>query len=113
MFMTPSRLLYASLVVRLSYRPLLTSLSRTRTQMPSDPPSPARPQRPTHPRTQTTTARSALTPAQAIAQAWMRESPESQQKWRKADALAKEKYMNPIRWNTAGRSPERKDKGKL
>ncbi|KAI9067341.1 hypothetical protein FKP32DRAFT_1588699 [Trametes sanguinea] len=82
--------------------------------MPSDPPSPARPQRPTHPRTQTTTTpRSALTPAQAIAQAWMRESPEAQQKWRKADALAKEKYMNPVRWNTAGQSPERKDKGKL
>ncbi|KAI0663365.1 hypothetical protein C8Q70DRAFT_1042134 [Cubamyces menziesii] len=82
--------------------------------MPSDPPTPTRPQRPTPTRTQTTTAaRSALTPAQAIAQAWMRESSEAQQKWRVADALAKEKYVNPIRWSTAGRSPERKAKGKL
>ncbi|KAI0368307.1 hypothetical protein BV20DRAFT_969352 [Pilatotrama ljubarskyi] len=81
--------------------------------MPSDPPSPARPQRPTTQRTQTTPTRSAVTPAQAIAQAWMRESPEAQRKWRMADALAKEKYLNPLRWHAAGGSPERKTKGKL
>ncbi|KAI0759862.1 hypothetical protein BD413DRAFT_268594 [Trametes elegans] len=82
--------------------------------MPSDPPSPARPQRPTTPRTQTSPAPpSPLTPAQAIAQAWMRESPEAQQRWRRADEEAKERYHNPIRWNTAGRSPGRKTGGKL
>ena len=53
--------------------------------------------------------RATLTPAQAIAQAWMRESPEAQAAWRLADARAKEQYMNPVRWNT-GR-PEKKRNG--
>ncbi|EIW62787.1 uncharacterized protein TRAVEDRAFT_112771 [Trametes versicolor FP-101664 SS1] len=88
----------------------------------SDPPSPARPQRPTAsrtprpttPRTQTPPRGSPLTPAQAIAQAWMRESPESKQKWRAADAQARDSYTNPTRWNTGRRrSPEGKAKGKL
>ena len=102
--------------------------------MPSDPPSAPTTthphphphtlssQRPTPLRTQTaatatatTTAqsmsaqRATLTPAQAIAQAWMRESPEAQAAWRLADARAKEQYMNPVRWNT-GR-PEKKRNG--
>ncbi|KAM5531633.1 hypothetical protein V8D89_014685 [Ganoderma adspersum] len=92
--------------------------------MPSDPPSPTTlphphphtlTQRPSPPRTQTptltpcTAPRSPLSPAQAIAQAWMRESPEAQAQWRKADVRAKEQYTNPIRWNT-GR-PEKKRLG--
>ncbi|KAH9858902.1 hypothetical protein C2E23DRAFT_880316 [Lenzites betulinus] len=83
------------------------------TIMPSDPPSPARPQRPTAQRTQTP-PRSALTPAQAIAQAWMRESSESKKKWRAADAHARDRYTDPVRpWNAGAGSPERKAKGKL
>ncbi|EJF65032.1 hypothetical protein DICSQDRAFT_98495 [Dichomitus squalens LYAD-421 SS1] len=96
--------------------------------MPSDPPSPTtKPlphphahtlstQRPTPLRAQTTPAtqssapRAALTPAQAIAQAWMRESAEAQAQWRMADVRAKEQYMNPVRWNT-GRPEKKKRNG--
>ncbi|KAI0665994.1 hypothetical protein C8Q78DRAFT_995237 [Trametes maxima] len=84
-------------------------------QMPSsDPPSPTRLQRPTTQRAQSTPVRSSPpTPAEAIAQAWQSESPEAQQRWRRADSLARERYLNPFRWNTAGKSQERKPKGKL
>ncbi len=92
-----------------------------RTQMPSDPPSPTQAQRPSPHRTQSTTSplraqnttvsRSvSLSPAQAIAQAWMRESAESQQQWRMADLRVKEQYLNPIRWDTGFR-PEKKRNG--
>ncbi|KAI0823416.1 hypothetical protein BC628DRAFT_535227 [Trametes gibbosa] len=114
---TPSEPLSPSGRARYRRVPFMMFLSRSSwmcSAMPSDPPSPARPpKRPTAQRTQTP-QRSALTPAQAIAQAWMRESPESQKKWRAADAQAKDRYTDPLRpWNTAGRSPERKAKGKL
>ena len=56
------------------------------------------------------TPRAALNPAQAIAQAWLRESPEAQQQWRRADVRAKEQYLNPIRWDAAFR-PEKKKYG--
>ncbi|KAI1795505.1 hypothetical protein LXA43DRAFT_1090675 [Ganoderma leucocontextum] len=91
------------------------------TIMPSDPPSPTTLPHP-HPHTLTqrpitphraqatltpcSTPRATLSPAQAIAQAWMRELPEAQAQWRKADVRAQEQYTNPIRWNT-GR-PEKK-----
>ncbi|KAH9932438.1 uncharacterized protein B0H18DRAFT_859876, partial [Fomitopsis serialis] len=41
-----------------------------------------------------------LTPAQAIAEAWKRETPESQRQWRLADLRAKQQYISPARWST-------------
>ena len=71
--------------------------------MPSDPPSPTHPQqRPSPHRVHTTPAapRTALSPAAAIAQAWLRESAESQHQWRMADVRAKQSYLEPVRWGT-------------
>ncbi|KAG2745904.1 hypothetical protein P692DRAFT_20740948 [Suillus brevipes Sb2] len=48
--------------------------------------------------------RANLSPAQAIAQAWRRESPQSQEFWRQAEAKRKELYATP-------RSP--KPRGKM
>ena len=80
--------------------------------MPSDPPSPTHPHRPNPPRVHTASSapRTALSPAQAIAQAWLRESAEAQHQWRMADVRAKEKYLDPVRWN-AGASPGKKRGG--
>lgn len=38
-------------------------------------------------------------PADAIAEAWKKETPESQQYWRLADIRAKEKYLSPPVWS--------------
>jgi len=38
-----------------------------------------------------------LTPAQAIAEAWKRESIENQEKWRRIDAEVKVRYSKPVR----------------
>lgn len=85
--------------------------------MPSDPPSPTHTPHPSPHRVQTTPAAStplpALSPAQAIAQAWHRESAEAQQRWRMADKRAKEQYVNPTRWDTAFRSEKKKYGAKM
>ncbi|KZT71733.1 hypothetical protein DAEQUDRAFT_763576 [Daedalea quercina L-15889] len=41
-----------------------------------------------------------LTPAQAIAEAWRRETPEAQRQWRLADLRAKQQYLSPTNWTT-------------
>lgn len=38
-----------------------------------------------------------LSPAQAIAEAWKRESMENQEKWRRIDAEVKTRYNKPVR----------------
>ena len=92
--------------------------------MPSDPPSPTHAQRPSPHRAQSTTSpvrvqnsavprTVSLSPAQAIAQAWLRESAESQQQWRVADLRVKQQYLNPIRWDTGFRSEKRKNGAKM
>ncbi|KAH9929565.1 uncharacterized protein BXZ73DRAFT_102094 [Epithele typhae] len=83
------------------------------TVMPSDPPSPTHAPRSGPHRTPTTptTPRPALSPAQAIAQAWLRESAESQHQWRMADIRAKQKYLDPVRWSVAGPLPRKKREG--
>ncbi|KAF9472435.1 hypothetical protein BDN70DRAFT_886980 [Pholiota conissans] len=40
-----------------------------------------------------------ISPAQAIADAWKRESPENQEKWRKLDAEVKTRYNAPRKLN--------------
>jgi hypothetical protein len=40
---------------------------------------------------------SPLSPAQAIAEAWKRESNENQEKWRRIDAGVKVRYNKPVR----------------
>ncbi|PCH36023.1 hypothetical protein WOLCODRAFT_28303 [Wolfiporia cocos MD-104 SS10] len=42
-----------------------------------------------------------MSPAQAIAEAWKRETPESQRQWRMADVRAREQYVSPPRWTVA------------
>jgi len=43
------------------------------------------------------TPSSPLSPAQAIAEAWKRESQENQEKWRLIDAEVKARYNAPVR----------------
>ncbi|KAI0929865.1 hypothetical protein AcV5_006716 [Taiwanofungus camphoratus] len=47
-----------------------------------------------------------LTPAQAIAEAWKRESPETQKQWRMADVKAREQYLSPQRWGKKLNGPK-------
>jgi len=54
------------------------------------------PQRPPSENTSATFP-SNLSPFQAIAEAWKRESKESQEKWRKIDANIKKRYNEPVR----------------
>ncbi|EKM54744.1 uncharacterized protein PHACADRAFT_258786 [Phanerochaete carnosa HHB-10118-sp] len=44
-----------------------------------------------------------MSPAEAIAQAWQRESEESKRHWRAADARTKERYYAPHPWSSTGR----------
>ena len=45
-----------------------------------------------------------LSPAQAIAEAWQRESDDSKKRWRAADARMREQYYAPHPWTPAGRA---------
>ncbi|KAI0733038.1 hypothetical protein C8Q72DRAFT_38567 [Fomitopsis betulina] len=65
----------------------MPSDSRPRSCRPSKPPSSPTPYR-------------YLDPAQAIAEAWKRETPESQRQWRLADLRAKQQYLSPPLWTT-------------
>ncbi|KAI0798542.1 hypothetical protein BC629DRAFT_1285756 [Irpex lacteus] len=42
-----------------------------------------------------------MSPAEAIADAWARESAESQKRWRAADARTKEKFYAPQPWQSS------------
>ena len=44
-----------------------------------------------------------LSPAQAIAEAWQRESDDSKKRWRAADARMREQYYAPPPWAPTGR----------
>ncbi|GJE92789.1 hypothetical protein PsYK624_089460 [Phanerochaete sordida] len=44
-----------------------------------------------------------MSPAEAIAQAWQRESEESKKHWKGADARAKERWYASSPWSSAGR----------
>ncbi|GBE80465.1 hypothetical protein SCP_0301800 [Sparassis crispa] len=77
--------------------------------MAPDPPSfTKRPNNHLHPPPMTQNVN--LTPAQVIAQAWNRESQESQEQWRMADAKARQQYTSPHVWANARKAAS---KGKM
>ncbi|KAH8107713.1 hypothetical protein BXZ70DRAFT_912276 [Cristinia sonorae] len=53
----------------------------------------------TPPRNGTTQYPKHVSPAQAIAEAWSKETPESQQYWRVADVRARERYLSSLVWS--------------